>query len=72
MANKHTLWLRRITSLGHPYKKSLNRHLYEEIAEICDCTPDRVYQVAHGAKCKSFIDDGIMAELKRCGLLQRR
>ena len=68
---KRSTWLRCLLTLGHPYKLSAQKSLYEEIAENCGCTPNRVYEIAHGAKCKSFVDDAALSELKRAGIVKR-
>lgn len=71
MTIKKTTWFRQIITLGHPYKQSVQREQYEEIAETCGCSPDRVYEIAHGAKCKSFVDDSVLSELKRKQIVRR-
>lgn len=65
-------WFNKIITLGHPYKMSLQSYVYEEVAEVCGTTPDRVYQIAHGAKLKTFDDTAIFSELKRRGVIQRK
>lgn len=70
MAIKNPTWFRRILSFGHPYKQSTHRKQYEEIADICGSSPDRVYAIAHGARCKTFIDDSILSELMRMGIVK--
>ncbi|MBR6203007.1 MAG: hypothetical protein IKQ62_08385 [Bacteroidaceae bacterium] len=71
MTINNSTWFRRIITFGHPYKQSMQRKLYEDIADTCGCSPDRVYEIAHGAKCKSFADDSILSELKRMGIVKR-
>jgi len=56
--------------MGHPYKKSSHRKIYEEIAETSGCTPDRVYELAHGDRCRRFTDEAALSELMRLGIVR--
>lgn len=54
----------------HPYKRSHKSRVYEEIAEICGCTPDRAYRIAHGARHTDREANSIIPELIRRGIIQ--
>ena len=54
----------------HPYKRSHKSRVYEEIAEICGCTPDRAYRIAHGARHSVQEANTIVPELIRRGIIQ--
>ncbi len=70
MAKFHSSWLKRVLTMGHPYKKSSHRKIYEEIAETSGCTPDRVYELAHGDRCRRFTDEAALSELMRLGIVR--
>lgn len=61
-----------LMTLGHPYKKSVMRKEYEEIAEICGVSPNRVYKVAHGKRDNDIETMSIMAELINRGIIKRK
>ena len=42
------------------YKDSPRREIYEEIAQQLGCTPQRVYEIAHGKRPKDLKDDKIV------------
>lgn len=48
------------------------RKEYEEIAEICGVSPDRVYKVAHGKRANDIETMSIMAELINRGIIKRK
>lgn len=60
----------RILIWMHPYMRSSKSHVYEEIAEICDSTPDRVYRIAHGGRISHREANTIVPELISRGILQ--
>lgn len=62
--------VKRISIMLHPYRKSHNAPIYEDIAEMCGTTPDRVYKIAHGSHIRSFEDSATLTELKRRGIVR--
>ena len=62
--------LKRISIAMHPYRKSPNAPIYEDIAEMCGTTPDRVYRIAHGSQIHNYEDSATLTELKRRGILR--
>ena len=54
------------------YTNSRNSKIYEQIAKMCDSTPEHVYELAHGKSSTSHIDDIILDELKREGIVSLR
>ena len=57
---------------GHPYKRSSRRKVYEEIAEYCGESPDKVYLIAHNPRLASFYDSAIITELTKRGILVKK
>jgi len=62
---------RTILTLGHPYKLSHQRGQYEEIADVCGTTPNKVYWIAHGRKTSNFLDDAVVSELRRRKIVKK-
>ena len=61
--------MKRISIAVHPYRKSPNAHIYEDIADMCGTTPDRVYRIAHGSHIHNYEDSVTLTELKRRGIV---
>ena len=61
--------IKRINIAVHPYRKSPNAPIYEDIADMCGTTPDRVYRIAHGSHIHSYEDSVTLTELKRRGIV---
>ncbi len=61
--------MKRISIALHPYRKSPNAPIYEEISEMCGTTPDRVYKIAHGAHIHNYEESVTLTELKRRGIV---
>ena len=51
------------------YKDSPRREIYEEIAQQLGCTPQRVYEIAHGKRPKDLKDDKIVTQLIIKGII---
>ena len=62
--------IKRISIAMHPYRKSPNAPIYEDIAEMCGTTADRVYKIAHGSHIRDFADSATLTELKRRGIVR--
>ena len=62
--------LKRISIAMHPYRKSPNAPIYEDIAEMCGTTADRVYKIAHGSHIHNYEDSATLTELKRRGIVR--
>ncbi len=62
--------IKKISIMLHPYRKSPNAPTYEDIAEMCGTTPDRVYRIAHGSHIHSFEDSATLTELQRRGIVR--
>lgn len=62
--------IKRISIMLHPYRKSPNAPIYVEISDMCGTTPDRVYQIAHGAHIRNYEDSVTLTELKRRGIVR--
>lgn len=45
------------------YKNSRRRAVYELIADVCQSTPQRVYNLAHGMRPEYGLDEKIISEL---------
>ena len=62
--------VKRISIMLHPYRKSPNAAIYEDIGEMCGTTPDRVYHIAHGSHIRNYEDSVTLTELKRRGIVR--
>ena len=62
--------MKKVSIMLHPYRKSPNAPTYEDIAEMCGTTPDRVYRIAHGSHIRSFEDSATLTELQRRGIVR--
>ena len=52
------------------YKDSSRPEIYEEIAQLVDSTPQRVYDLAHGKRPKNVKDDKAITLLIIKGIIQ--
>ena len=62
--------MKKVSIMLHPYRKSPNALTYEDIAEMCGTTPDRVYRIAHGSYIRSCADSATLTELQRRGIVR--
>ncbi|MBQ7472409.1 MAG: hypothetical protein IJS97_08310 [Prevotella sp.] len=57
---------------GHPYRRSSRRKVYEEIADLLDESPDKVYRIAHNPFIATVFDGSIVTELHTRGVIVRQ
>ena len=55
----------------HPYQFSIHQGDYTDIAEQFGSTPDRVYQLAHGAHKRNGRERKILSALHEHGIISR-
>jgi len=63
-------FLRCLLTLGHPYKMSSQRELYEGVAKKFGTTPDVVYKIAHNKKPNVPEYDDVFNELIRLRIIR--
>lgn len=54
------------------YKKSSKPSVYEKIGDIYKVSPQHVYEIAHGKKVHSVVDNNIFQELLATGVIVNR
>ena len=54
------------------YQESQHREVYERIAQTHNCSPQHVYEIAHGKRVREFDDRLVREALVNEGILQPR
>ena len=54
------------------YRNSVHRADYEQIAQMHNCSPQHVYEIAHGKRVKEFDDRLVREALVMAGILLQR
>lgn len=53
------------------YRNSMHKDVYEQIAGEYNCSPQHVYEIAHGKRVKGFDDRLVREALVTAGILQQ-
>ena len=54
---------RYLLTMGHPYKMSQFKEVYEQLAAKYNISVDRVYDLAHGKRAYTIVEDMVVGEL---------